>query len=356
MAMKKNVLFLIPFLTLLHTAGCTDPENEDGLATVTTASVTEIGSVSAKSGGEVTDKGGSNVVDRGICWSTSPSPTTGDNSENSAWGTGAFESLMLNLSQNTTYYVRAYAINDAGTAYGDQRQFTTQAGITPIVVGGGVTDMDGNAYASVIIGGKEWMSENLRVSRFNNGNVISHIQPQDEWNVYPNGTPAYCWFRNDPGNDLLFGKLYNGYVVEDPRNCCPSGWHVPSGEEWEALENHLLMNGYNYDGTNIANLLAKSVASTSGWFNSADAGNPGNDPQSNNTSGFNGRPAGGRFLDYFGSHYQFSAEGESASWWGRPFSQYQSLSTAGISYGAPWFSVGDADDNRSARSIRCVKD
>ncbi|MGH7237024.1 MAG: beta strand repeat-containing protein, partial [Candidatus Saccharimonadales bacterium] len=99
-------------------------------ATVTTASVTSITSTSATGGGDVTDDGGSSVTQRGIAYSTSPNPTTSDSTVTSGSGTGSFTANMSGLAQSTTYYVRAYAINGAGTSYGNQVSFTTLAGPT----------------------------------------------------------------------------------------------------------------------------------------------------------------------------------------------------------------------------------
>lgn len=97
-----------------------------GLALVTTAGVTSITAVSATSGGNVQSDGGSRVT-RGIVWDTSPYPTVEENTgmTNNGTGTGNFVSVMIRLFPLTTYYVRAYASNDAGTAYGSEHQFTT---------------------------------------------------------------------------------------------------------------------------------------------------------------------------------------------------------------------------------------
>ncbi len=94
---------------------------------VTTAPVTKVTFHTAKSGGNVTDEGGSPVTARGVCWSTSPNPTIADNFTTNDSGPGPFNSTMNKLTQNTTYYVRAYATNSYGTAYGEEFQFTTNS-------------------------------------------------------------------------------------------------------------------------------------------------------------------------------------------------------------------------------------
>ena len=100
--------------------------------TVTTANVTQITADSARSGGNVIDNGGTPVTARGVCWSTAPNPTTANNRTSNGTGTGAFTSYLTNLTTNTTYYVRAYATNSAGTAYGGQRRFTTKSAVVSV--------------------------------------------------------------------------------------------------------------------------------------------------------------------------------------------------------------------------------
>ncbi len=96
---------------------------------VTTASVTNIGNTIATGGGNVISNGGATVTERGICWSTSHNPTISGNHANSGTGTGEFTVNMTGLTPNTTYYVRAYAINSQGTAYGEEVNFKTS--LTP---------------------------------------------------------------------------------------------------------------------------------------------------------------------------------------------------------------------------------
>jgi hypothetical protein len=94
---------------------------------VTTAPVTNITRNTAISGGNVTGSGGSYVTARGVCWKTSPNPTTGNPHTSNGSGTGTFISHLAGLKPHTTYYVRAYAINSYGTAYGNEVVFTTAA-------------------------------------------------------------------------------------------------------------------------------------------------------------------------------------------------------------------------------------
>ena len=98
---------------------------QQGMPSVTTADVIDITTTTATCGGNVTSDGGSSVTARGVCWSTSQNPTTSNSKTTNGTGVGTFTSNISGLSPNTTYYVRAYAINSEGTSYGDQIEFTT---------------------------------------------------------------------------------------------------------------------------------------------------------------------------------------------------------------------------------------
>ena len=114
--------------------------------TVTTTQVTNITQTTATGGGNVTNSGGATVTERGICWSTSHNPTTSGSHANSGTGTGSFTVNMTGLTANTTYYVRAYAINSAGTSYGSEVSFTTQQALTvPTVTTSQVTNIQQNS-------------------------------------------------------------------------------------------------------------------------------------------------------------------------------------------------------------------
>jgi hypothetical protein len=102
--------------------------------TLTTAAASAIGTTSASSGGAISADGGSTVSARGVCWATSSGPTTSDSHSSDGAGTGSFTSALTGLSENTTYYARAYATNEAGTAYGAEISFTTSVTPTPPTV------------------------------------------------------------------------------------------------------------------------------------------------------------------------------------------------------------------------------
>ena len=121
----------------------------DGLPTLRTDSVTSIAATTATCGGEVLADGGFAVTARGVCWSTATQPTISNNHTTDSLGLGTFASQIIGLVPGTTYYVRAYATNPAGTAYGPQGTFTTQSGL-PTVVTAAATAI---SATSVTIGG-----------------------------------------------------------------------------------------------------------------------------------------------------------------------------------------------------------
>ena len=133
------------------------------LPTVTTATeVTDITVSSATCGGEVTFEGNVSVTARGICWNTTGNPTIEDNKTTNGEGIGSYTSNMTNLEHNTTYYVRAYATNEVGTAYGEEVSFTTLAKLFPTVTTTAeVTDI---TYTSATCGGEVTFNGNVTVT------------------------------------------------------------------------------------------------------------------------------------------------------------------------------------------------
>ena len=327
---SNGTVLQIPFNTIDSiTYTSTNPGN---LATISTFPIGNITSTSATSGGNITNNGGTPVTQRGVVWSTSQNPTTANNSTSDGSGTGDFTSNLINLTANTTYYVRAYATNSGGTAYGNELSFTTNTAGGSIVTntGAGVT-FDGYNYSSIILGnGQEWMSENLRTSIYANGDLIPNIIDPNLWNNLNSG--AWVHYNHDSQFENPYGKLYNWYVVNDSRNVCPSGWHVPSDPEWTVLTDYL-----------GGNLIAGSKMKTTGsqyWQNS--------NGNATNISGFTGLP-GGNCNGGFGSmgyvgYYRSSTEVSSGSSW--------VYSLIGVYDECDRSQVG----NSYGFSIRCLKD
>jgi uncharacterized protein (TIGR02145 family) len=143
---------------------------------------------------------------------------------------------MTGLTPGTPYYVRAYATNSEGTAYGNQVEFTTDESGTsgqPCPGMPTVTDIDGNVYNTVQIGNRCWMKENLKTTKYRSGATIENAIDWAAWADLTTG--AYIWYDNDISYRNLYGALYNWYAVSDPEGLCPAGWHVPTHEDWTDL-------------------------------------------------------------------------------------------------------------------------
>ena len=213
--------------------------NPGNLATLTTLPIGNITDIAATTGGNITNDGGTPVTQKGVVWSTSPSPTTANNSTTNGSGTGSFTSNLTSLTASTTYYVRAYATNSAGTAYGNEVSFTTTAGGGGIVTNPGAgVNFNGYTYTSIVLGnGQEWIAENLRTTTYANGDLIPNVTDGTQWSNLTTG--AWVHYNNDNQYENPYGKLYNWYTVADPRNVCPTGWHVPTDAEYTLLTDYL---------------------------------------------------------------------------------------------------------------------
>jgi uncharacterized protein (TIGR02145 family) len=162
----------------------------------------------------------------------------------------------------------------------------------PIQVGNPVKDINGTVYQTVVIGEQLWMSENLNVDKFRNGDLIPEAKTDAEWQrAGENKQPAWCNYENDPENATKYGKLYNWFAVNDPRGIAPEGWHVPTDTEWTTLSNFL-------GGDDLA---GKKMKSTSGWSENGNG---------DNSIGFSGLPGG---LHGYG----FDGMGIIGCWWSR---------------------------------------
>ena len=227
-----KMLFPCFLLFVFLSCGKKSTESSANVPEVTTAEVSAITDNSAQCGGTITSDGGETITARGVCWSTGQTPTISDNKTNDGTGTGSFTSNITGLTEGTTYYVRAYATNSAGTGYGSAMSFTTQQGN-----GEAVTDIDGNVYQTVTIGTQVWMAENLKVIHYRNGDAIPNVTDSTEWSNLTTG--AYCNYDNDANNATTYGRLYNWYAVNDSRNIAPTGWRVPTEDEWTILSVYL---------------------------------------------------------------------------------------------------------------------
>jgi uncharacterized protein (TIGR02145 family) len=240
------------------------------IPTVTTTAISSITTNTATSGGNITSDGGATITARGTCWSTTTNPTVSLTTKTvDGTGTGAFTSSITGLNANTTYYLRAYATNSVGTAYGTQQTFT----ILP----------------SVTIGTQIWTNQNLSVARYRNGDIIPQVTDPTQWENLTTG--AWCWYNNDSATySATYGRLYNWYAVNDARGLAPQGYHIPSDAEWNKLVKYLDHGAdTTCQGCTQSTIAGGAMKSTTGW----NAPNTG----ATNSSGFAGLPGGYRSLD-----------------------------------------------------------
>ena len=332
--MKAKYLVL-PVILLTIGAGCKkkDKSEASSVPVLTTWYISVTNPTTANGGGNITDVGGGSIKGKGLCWSTNTDPTIDDNKTNEGTGTGDFTSSMTGLTPNTTYYVRSYATNSAGTGYGKSLKFKTYTGT--------VTDIDGNVYNTVTIGSEVWLAENLKVTKYRNGDAIPNVTVNTQWGKITTG--AYCNYYHNPTNADTYGRLYNWFAVNDNRNLAPAGYHVATETEYVTLVNYINFqtNGFN---------LGKILASTSGWLESEEEGDIGNDQASNNSSGFTGVPAGYHSVDdnfYFLKDFAmfWTATEKNSS---NAYIRKMEASAGGMpNYDAP---------KRFGYSVRCVKD
>ncbi len=317
------------------------PNNPTSLPAITTTAAFAISSNTANSGGNITNDGGGSITARGVVWSTSQNPTTALNTKTiEGTGNGSFASSLTGLSPNTLYYLRAYATNAAGTAYGNQVSFTTSSA---------VTDIDDNLYNTVTMGDQVWMKENLTVSKYRNGDPITTSLSNTAWQNTTSG--AYAIYNNEPANNTTYGKLYNWYAVADPRGLCPAGWHVPTDHDWQLLAKYLDPAADTTQCcSNVAGGKMKSTgtkqAGTGLWQN------PNRD--ASNSSGFTGFPGGLRM-----TNSTFLQIGEVGIWWSSTESSpNEARSRSLVSDDAFLFRYNDGIGypKRHGYSIRCLQD
>jgi uncharacterized protein (TIGR02145 family) len=184
-------------------------------------------------------------------------------------------------------------------------------------------DQEGKSFKTKKIGNLVWMTENLKVDHYRNGDVIPEVKDKKKWENLKTG--AWCYYNNVHENGKKFGKLYNWYAVNDRRGLAPKGWHIPTPSEYEALKKSVYSDG---------NLL-KAVGQGRG----SGAGK--------NTSGFCALLAGGR-----GNDGPFGYLGDDAYFWSSGETGANSMS---LGFRDSYILFGH-NDKEYGFSIRCVKD
>jgi uncharacterized protein (TIGR02145 family) len=195
-----------------------------------------------------------------------------------------------------------------------------------------VFDIDGNTYDTVKIGTQVWMAENLKTTRYQNGDHIPNVTDNKAWANLT--SDAYCDYDNNSDNVKTYGRMYNGYAVTDPRKLAPKGWHIATDSEWTILTNYL--GGEEAAG---AKLKEKGLAH---WIISNTA--------ATNETGFNALPGGERATDG-----TFLLIGRDGFWWSPAenlsyFIQYRRMNYNESSV------ERDNHPKRNGFSVRCLRD
>lgn len=303
--------------------------------------------------GIVISDGGDFIVSKGVCWSTTDNPTVEQNNIIYILPYDNFNGIVYNLNPSTKYYFRTFAQNSVGIGYGN----TISKSTLPVEIGfntklsyGIITDIENNKYKTITIGTQTWMAENLRTTKYQNGDLISTTS-SPAVDISTESTPEYQWAYD--GNESiasLYGRLYTWYTINDSRKICPIGWHVPTHEEWTTLTDFLINNGYGFGGS--GNRIANAMAATSGWEIDGTQENPGNEQSNTNSSGFSTLPGGFRS----GSDGGFNFLGEGGYWWSSTDGD-KNLAWRGCYM---WYRFGtvfiDQGDKKVGNSVRCLKD
>ena len=299
---------------------------EKTLPTVTTGDITNITATTATCSGNVTWDGGAEVTSRGICWNTSENPSTEDSKTSDGTGAGLFAGNLTELTPNTTYYVRAYATNSEGTAYGEQKSFVTNKDEAPNTF---KDSRDGKVYKTILLGKQVWMAENLA--------FLPEVSPP----ALESANEAYFYVYGYYGTDvavaretenfITYGVLYNWTAA---MSACPDGWHLPNEDEWYEL--------FEFAGGILKAGGRLKEAGTEHWSQPNE--------QASNSTGFTALPGGARGMDG-----DFINMFDNGNWW---------MSTKQGLFDAMFLSIqahhGDVKrpilPKRNGFSVRCLKD
>lgn len=197
-----------------------------------------------------------------------------------------------------------------------------------------IKDIDGNVYHTAVIGNQVWMVENLKTTKYRNGDPIPNLTERRDWFLGTNKPGAFCYYNNDKTNGDIYGYLYNGYAVYDSRNIAPEGWHVATEEDWKELIKTLL------DKTSLSGLTLRESGDEH-WINS--------NGMAQNEFGFTAMPGG--YIKYG----DFQGINHKGVWWG-------ASSTRSQSDMSPIFFIESYDIVRTTTylfdglSVRCVMD
>ncbi len=212
-------------------------------------------------------------------------------------------------------------------------------------VGGGVTDVDGNTYPTIVIGDQEWMAENLKVAHYRNGAAIPNVIQNANWKNQLLG--AWCNYSNNPDRDDEYGKLYNFMAVTDSRQLCPTGWHVPSNDEWTTLMRSIDPFSNPFQGNSG---FTGGMMKSKGTLQTGDGLWMFPNTEASNGSGFSAVPNAKR-----SQAGDFTQLGFDAYWWSSSENNILNANGRAVFYGLG-ICVPVSLNKRSGLAVRCVKD
>ncbi len=339
--MKTNnyatYLFVLMGVLIIFASSCSkDIQSKPELTTIDASGFTYH---SAICGGSITSDGDAEITERGICWSNQQNPAITDHKlADTATGPGDFTINITSLPSNVSIYGRAYATNSQGTSYGNEISFTLWLNAP----GDPVTDIDNESYSSVKIGNQVWITTNLKVTHYRNGDPISNIPLQDDSEWLNTTSGAYCTYEDNSANAERYGYLYNGYAVLDSRNICPVGWHIPTQNEWEILVNYL---GGNIDAGNM-------LKSKMYWENL--------NVNTTNMSGFSALPGGFRLHPTPERTYTMYTDLKLRSFfWSKDENKdypFDAMWYIQMMNTTEWAMIQSNTDKKCGLSVRCIKD
>lgn len=354
LGLKQNTIYYVRAYAVNKTGSAYGKEiivqtrQELTVPTVVTSAANNVTEYSAMAGGVVRDNGGSEISSYGICWDTQPDPSIEGSHLSFSGGTGDYRTTMKNLELSTLYYVRAFAINNTGLAYGNEVSFRTND--TP------VTDIDGNVYPTVAIGEQIWMIKNLGVTRYADGTLVPHLPSDEYWDSLHVDEKGWSYYMNNPSNRDTYGALYtwsaavNGLDDIDPelepiQGVCPDGWHLPSDGDWKELEMYLGMPALTADSSGWRGNIGGKLKSTGrDYWLIPNAG-------ATNETRFSALPAGDRFPkgEFFNLHY-------TTLYWTSSNYDRETAWARGLGYYVTTMYRGHEDSKEFGFSVRCVKD
>ena len=291
---------------------------------LTTKSALNITGTTATSGGYIKTNGGSDITSKGIVWSLATNPTIALTTKtNDGIGSVDYKSYITGLYPSRKYYVKSYAINVIGTSYGNEINFIAD-------------------YNQILIGSQVWSDSNLNVSTYRNGDIIPQVTDQTAWNNLTTG--AWCYYLNDTGAEIYYGKLYNWYAVNDSRGLAPIGWHIPSATEFDILSTSL--GGDTVSGGKLKSEVINPDPALFSGYGMWSLPNTG----AINSSKFNGFAGGQRTTT------SFSGESYNAYFWTTTSTTSSTSTLKSLSYNNDDLSQSTLANNKIGCSVRLIKD